>query len=323
MSIRVERKCPGEVRVSVPATSANLGPGFDCLGMALELRNEVVFRCPGSERIAGGLTTDYTVHAEGIDAEKIPDGRENLVIRAAEDLFTMLGKRPESIRLHIINRIPVGSGLGSSAAAIVAGLVGANALAGGRLTSNELLQKAVEIEGHPDNVAPALFGGVVLGVLPDSGMGPEQVIVRRIDPPPLAAIVVLPTVDLSTSDARTVLPPTVTREEAVSNLSRVGFLIHSLMAGEYGSLRVAMGDRLHQPHRMRLIPGSERALAAAYDAGALGVALSGAGPSLIALAESNQAEIKRRMVEAFAAAGLTSKSWVLTPSEEGCVCRVA
>lgn len=304
------------ITVTVPATSANLGPGFDCLGLALDLRNEISFSAT-SEEIALGGRTEYTVEAQGIDAAKVPTDRRNLAIEAAEAVFRQVGRRPAAVRVRINNCIPVGSGLGSSSSAIVGGLVAANTLVDGGLSDRQLLRMAVEMEGHPDNVAPAMLGGLVLGVLPDPEYGPEQLIVRRFEPPRLTAVVVLPDFQLLTSEARAVLPPVVARGEAIFNISRFGLLLHALTTGEYDCLRVAMSDRLHQPHRLKLIPGALAAYEAAYAAGAGGVALSGAGPSLIAFAAVEQDAIARTMVDSFADAGLTSRAWVLEPSSEG------
>jgi homoserine kinase len=305
------------VTVSVPATSANLGPGFDCLGLALDLRNEVTAARSGPDLPCDGNETEYVVAVEGVDAEKVPVDRRNLVIAAAETLFREVGRRPALCEIRLLNRIPVGSGLGSSSSAVVAGLIAANALIDGGLSPDDLLKIAVAIEGHPDNVAPAMLGGLVLGVLPDVEYGPTQLVVRRMEPPRLSAVVVLPDYQLLTAEARAVLPPTVTRAEAIFNTSRLGLLLHALTAGDYDCLRVAMGDRLHQTHRMKIIPGAANAYEAAYAAGAMGVALSGAGPSLIAFTDLKQEAIAQAMLDAFAGVGLGGRSWILQPSKEG------
>ena len=306
------------VTVSVPATSANLGPGFDCLGLALDLRNEITFAA--SE--AAGDSTAYTVTATGVDAEKVPLDRGNLAIVAAETVFRLAGRRPAAVDLRLNNCIPVGSGLGSSSSAIIGGLAAANALAGGDLTTGQLLQIAVEMEGHPDNVAPAMLGGLVLGVLPDAADGPGELIVRRWEPPPWTAVVVLPDFHLLTSEARAALPDTVGRGDVIFNASRLALLLHTLTTGDLDLLPVAMRDRLHQPHRLKIIPGAAEAYRAAYEAGAAGVALSGAGPSLIAFTPSEGSVIGQAMSEAFAAAGLGSRMWALKPTSEGVRLRV-
>ncbi len=303
-------------RVTVPATSANLGPGFDCLGLALELRNEIVADRYDDILPFHGNETLYNVQVEGVDAGKVPSDRHNLVVTAIETVFSKVGRRASRVDVCIRNCIPVGSGLGSSSSAIVAGLIAGNALVDGRLSDRELLGMAVEIEGHPDNVAPAMLGGLVLGVLPNAEDGPDELIVQRMEPPQLRAVVVLPDFHLPTTEARAVLSPTMTRREAIFNTSRLGLLIYALTNNEYALLRVAMDDRLHQPQRLRLIPGAPEAYRAAYDHGAIGVALSGAGPSLLAFTHAAN-EIGKAMSEAFAAAGLNSRMWVLEPARQG------
>ena len=305
------------VTVTVPATSANLGPGFDCLGLALELRNELVLHATGPVLTDDAAETEYSISVSGLDADKVPADSQNLAVEAAELLFTRIGCRPTALAMRMTNGIPVGSGLGSSSSAIIAGLLGANAIFDNPIPRNELLRMAVDIEGHPDNVAPALLGGLVLGVLPDDEIGPNELIVRQWDPPDLSAVVVLPDFKLLTSEARAVLPPSVSRGDAIFNVSRLGLLIHALTTSDYPLLRSAMGDRLHQSYRLQIIPGAAEAYKAAYEAGALGVALSGAGPSLIAFCVNNQTAIVDAMQHAFAAAGMPSRSWALHPTAQG------
>ncbi|HRO24494.1 MAG TPA: homoserine kinase, partial [Promineifilum sp.] len=180
------------ITVTVPATSANLGPGFDCLGLALELRNELTLLATGPVLEYGAGETHYTIQVGGVDEEKVPANKQNLAIEATELLFARIGYRPTRLTMRMVNGIPVGSGLGSSSSAIIAGLLGANAIFDHAIPRNELLRMAVDIEGHPDNVAPALLGGLVLGVLPDTESGPDELIVRQWDPPNLSAVVVLP-----------------------------------------------------------------------------------------------------------------------------------
>ncbi len=304
------------VTVTVPATSANLGPGFDCLGLALDLRNTLTLTA--SEFVLyEERETAYTVTITGVDAAKVPTDRGNLALDAAETVFHLVGRRPVAAELRVHNCIPVGSGLGSSSSAIVSGLVAANALVGGGLSDQALLRLAVDMEGHPDNVAPAMLGGLVLGVLPDAAGGPEQLLVRRMLPPLLTAVVVMPDFHFLTAEARAVLPRQVTRADAIYNTSRLGLLLHGLMTNDFSCLRVAMGDRLHQTQRLGIIPGATAAFDAAYGAGALGVALSGAGPSLIAFTDGDGGPIAAAMLDAFAAAGQSGRSWLLQPTADG------
>jgi homoserine kinase len=285
------------VRVMIPATTANLGPGYDCLGMALTLYNEVVF-----EETAGGLSITVAGEGEG----RLPADETNLVVRAAGWLFERVGRWPAGLRVGQVNGIPAGSGLGSSAAAVVGGLVAANALVDGGLERAELLALATEIEGHPDNVAPALYGGLTLVVEDDGRLLVEPIAVR-----PMQVVVVLPDFDLPTAAARAALPKQVPHGDAVFNAGRLGLLLRALEAGELGRLGVAMQDRLHQPYRLPLVPGLAAAFAAGRAAGAAAVALSGAGPSVIAFAAEGHEGIGEAMAAAFAAAGLSSRRWLL------------
>ena len=294
-----------EITITAPATTANLGPGFDCLGLALTLHNEVVF----TETAANDKPT---ITVQGDCASTIPTDHRNLIYQAAVRTFTQLGRRPSGLRIAQINNIPVGSGLGSSSAAIISGILGANALVNGNLTQSDVLTLATEMEGHADNVTPALYGGLTLTLCED-----DQLLVEQIAVPPLQVTIALPDFDLPTVQSRAALPPQVSRHDAVFNISRMGLLIHALTTADHSKLRLAMQDKLHQPYRFALIPGSEQVIKAAYDEGATAVALSGAGPSLIAFAPQNHRAISQAMQQAFAHAGLTSRTWTLQANPKG------
>ena len=299
------------VTVTVPATTANLGPGFDCLGLALNLHNTVTFR-PAE----GGL--HITVTGEG--AAAIPTDESNLVYRAAQQLFATAGRQPAGLIIEQHNRIPVSSGMGSSASAVVAGLAGANALLAAGLSRAELLDIAAEMEGHADNVAPALWGGLVLSSNLSSPGETGRFHTEQIPIPKYAVGLVLPDVTLLTRDARALLPNQVSRADAIFNISRMGLLIRALMAGDFAKLALAMQDRLHQPYRMPLIPGFQAAVKAAQQHGAVATALSGAGPSLIAFAPAGHEQIIQDVQAAFAEAGISSRGWLL--ASDSCGCRV-
>ena len=308
---------PSGVTVSVPATTANLGPGFDCLGLALDLRNELSLQFTGPFLAFDDAETAYTIHVRGVDAAKVPTDKPNLAVEAVETIFRHINRRPAAAHLEMVNCIPVGSGLGSSSSAVVAGLMAANALCDDVVSQEDIMRMAVALEGHPDNVTPAILGGLVLGVLPDTTQGPEHLIVRRWEPPALWAAVVLPDHRLLTTEARAVLPAAIPRADAIFNAGRLALLIEVLTTGAFDQLRAAMGDRLHQPYRLNLIPGAAAAYDAAYAAGAQGVALSGAGPSLIALTQNDPQPVVRAMIDAFGAAGMDSRSWILKPTTQG------
>ncbi|MGC8855650.1 MAG: homoserine kinase [Anaerolineae bacterium] len=284
----------------VPATSANLGPGFDCLGLALDLWNEVTFE-PADE-------VRYEVRGEG--AEVLNGQRQNLLIAAFERAAQIAGKKLGAI-IRARNEIPPGSGLGSSAAAIVAGLWGASELLGQPFSPLELLHLATQIEGHADNVAPALLGGLTV-----SALLADEVIVQRYVVPEMSLVLVQPQVHWPTQVARSVLPASVPRHDVVFNLGRVALVIEALRNGDLPLLQKVMEDRLHQPYRLPHIPGGLEAFERARRFGA--AALSGAGPSLIVFTSPAQAPAAREsLIAAFAQEGVNARGWVLRPSLQG------
>ena len=299
-----------KIQVKVPATTANLGPGFDALGLALNLWNEAVFE--SNPRGCKGVTV--TIEGEG--AQSLPTDHENAIVEAALQMFERVGQTCEGFCLHCINRVPLSSGLGSSSAALLTGMLGANALLGNAFSDEEVLRFAIEAEGHPDNVAPAMLGGLVASIVHD-----ERVISiklpARANRGPIHATVVLPDFDFPTRYAREILPKQVSRQDAIYNISRAVMVTEALRTGDLELLGKAMTDMLHQPYRMPLIPGAQAALEGARAAGAAAIALSGAGPSLIAFASEREPEIGAAMQRAFASAGLTARVFELSPSYEG------
>lgn len=292
------------IRVQVPATTANLGPGFDCLGMALELYNIVEF-----SKITRGLV----VEVEGEGAGNLPCNESNLVYRAAKRVFDRAGYAPAGLRIRLINGIPVGRGLGSSAAAVIGGIIAANRLCGAGLGTREMLTLACSMEGHPDNIAPALLGGLVIYASVDG-----EITWTKIGlPPGIKAVVAVPDFVMNTRDTREALPQLVTMRDAVFNISRAALLVAALQKGDLSVLGTAMDDRLHQPFRSGLIPGFKKVVSAARLAGARGVALSGAGPTIVALADDNQALIAEVMKETFRESGVNARSLILAPSPVG------
>ncbi|MCW5849915.1 MAG: homoserine kinase [Anaerolineae bacterium] len=284
------------IYVNTPATTANLGAGFDCLGMALTLYNEVV------AEEADGLTIE--VNGEG--AGDLPRDETNLVWRAAQRVFEQVGRWPAGARLRLFNGIPLESGLGSSAAASVAGLLVGNALLGDPLEPAAILDLAVAMEGHPDNVAPALLGGVVAAARADHG----ELLVEAVTTPPLEAVVVLPDFRLPTRIAREALPPQVAHRDAVFNLGHLALTLLALQRADYPRLAEVMLDRLHQPYRAPLVPGLAQALHAGCRLG-VAVTISGAGPAVIALTAERQQEVADALQTAFAEAGCASRVWFL------------
>lgn len=256
-------------QVKVPATTANLGPGFDCLGMALQLYNTITVKTGRS----------FQISLAGTYKEGLPEDESNLVWRTMCHFWDVIHYPVPSVDLTFHNEIPPARGLGSSSAAIVGGLAAANILAGSPCSTFELLQLANDIEGHPDNVTPALYGGVTLSVATEKEVLPRVL----AQAPNLQAVVVIPDTHLNTEQARGILPPDVPRQDAVFNISHVSLLTEAFIRGEYSLLKEGMCDKLHQTQRAALIPGLLETLAAALEAGAYGSALSGSGPTLLAL----------------------------------------
>lgn len=291
--------------VRVPATTANLGPGFDTLGMALELYDEIFIEESSSLEIA--------ITGEG--EATIPRGPENIAYRAARAVFQRADRPEITFRLRMHNHIPVARGLGSSAAALVGGLIGANTILGNFLNQTELIELATEIEGHPDNVAPAILGGLVVSV-----RDTRQVYCQRLEPPPgLTMVVAIPQFTLSTRVSRNVLPANVPLEDAVFNVSRVGMLLAAVQAGNLELMGKMMVDKLHQPYRLPLVPGMNEVFTAARDAGALAVTLSGSGPTVIAFCHGIQPEVGPAMVAAFDRHGVKATTKELSPCLKGTI----
>lgn len=298
-----------KVSVSVPASTANLGAGFDCLGMALNLRNTVELW-----EISAGLEVD--VEGEGVG--QLPLDASNLIVRATEVLFAKVGKRPTGLRVHAINHIPLGSGMGSSAATTVGGLVAANELVDGGLSREALLRLAYEMEGHPDNAAAALYGNLAL-----VSASADDLMVKTLTVPSLKVVIALPAIKLSTAEARAALPAQVPLKDAVFNIGHAVFTVQALTTGDAALLKWAIADKLHQPYRRRLITGYDAVEAAALQAGAEAVALSGAGPSLIAFAADKHWDVANAMKAAFEAHQIKCRTFVLPVDRQGVQISVA
>lgn len=290
------------ITIRVPATTANLGPGFDCIGLALDLWNEVQFEA--DDQIT------YRVTGEG--ASQLDNQPNNLLVEAFLRVYELCGRDAKGAAIRSQNQIPPSSGMGSSAAALVAGIFGANELLGRPLNQADMLKLATELEGHPDNVAPALLGGLVVSV-----MNEGEILSRRYEVPTLTAVIVKPEVDWPTRVARAVLPVSVSRADAIFNIGRTALVVDALRSGDLDLLRKAMDDRLHQPYRLERIPGGKAAFEAARRFGA--AALSGAGPSILCFVESGQERHALTAIQtAFEAAGVLARGLVTRPSTQGC-----
>jgi homoserine kinase len=286
-----------DLRIRVPASSANLGPGFDSFALALPLLAEFELR-PAKA---------WSVAVDG-DGQGIPAGDDNLFVVAARATAKAAGR--ELVAQHVTQRsaIPIARGLGSSAAAIVGGAVAANALLGEPFDRRTLLRIASEVEGHADNVAAALYGAFTVA-LPDDG-GP--VATRLVFPRTWRICLLIPGRPLSTEEARAILPSQVSRDDAVFNVAHAAALIAAVMRSDGALLALAMADRLHQPARTKLVPALGEIIAAAREAGAFGAALSGAGPSVLAVAPARlAARVVSAMEEAAEAAGVPGRGRVV------------
>lgn len=296
------------VRVRVPASSANLGPGFDALGLALGLYNEIEVAVEGTE-------LQLTVEGEG--AERLQSlGAQNLAARAVAGTLRHLEVLPEGLRVHMLNRIPLSRGLGSSSAAALGGVAAAAALADRQLDPEALLDLALPLEGHPDNIAPALLGGLTVATVVEGRVR----CIKLPVPQELRALAVVPAFHLSTAKARKALPTSVPRADALFNVGRVALLLAALQTGRLDLLREATQDRLHQPYRAPLVPGMPEVLAEGERAGALGCFLSGAGPTLLALVTGESLEIGQRMAAEWKArAGVEAEVRALPIDRDGVV----
>jgi len=336
------------VTVTVPATTANLGPGFDCIGVALSLYNRFQF-----SRLEPSATEKLKITVTGQEAAKVKIDDRNLAYQAFIKLYGYLNQSPPPVAIHIDMQVPLARGLGSSATAIIGGLVGANELAGKPLSQVEVMQLAIELEGHPDNVVPALLGGCRLAAsnappqpplskgglregfpllskgglreefpLREAGLteqSPLDLDAEILPSPPLSKggqgggsweicdipwhpnivpVVAIPDFELSTAEARKVLPADYSRADAIFNAAHLGLLVRALESGNQNWLRCALQDKIHQPYRQSLIKGYEAVQQAALNAGAYGMVISGAGPTLLALTDVTSASAVEKAMAA-------------------------
>ncbi|WCK53627.1 homoserine kinase [Aneurinibacillus sp. Ricciae_BoGa-3] len=297
----------GRVEVKVPASTANLGPGFDVIGMAFQLYTTITME----------LADKTTIRLQGDKLEGLPTDKSNLVYKVAAMVFERAGLPDPDLAIEMQSEVPLTRGLGSSAAAIVGALIAANELAGSPFSREELYLMSSQLEGHPDNVGASLFGGIVVAFIEE-----EQVpFVRLPVPKHLEALAVIPNFMLSTEKAREVLPSMYGRKDLIYTAGHAGVLIAALAAGNLNLLQAAMQDVVHQPYRMKLVPGLEEILRDAHHYGALGTALSGAGPTIIALIDnrSDNDPLHKFMVQTLAAHQIDSTVLHLIPDEVGVI----
>jgi homoserine kinase len=297
------------VVVDVPATTANIGPGFDCLGAALDLGNRFALRV-----IEGGGER-FDLIMEGSEGTHLRGGPDNLVYRSAQRVWREANEKPVALEARVRLAVPPARGLGSSATAIVAGLVGANALVGEPLSKEKLLELAIDLEGHPDNVVPSLVGGLCLTARAAS----NRWRVARCEWNPLVrAVVAIPAIRLSTSEARRAMPRSIPISDAVINLGALTLLLQGLRTGNGDLISDGMHDRIHEPYRWGLIQGGLAVREAALAAGAWGCVISGAGPSLLSLAPTDSAAaVAAAMERRWQEEGVSSRALVLDLQHRG------
>jgi homoserine kinase len=302
--------------IRIPATSANLGAGFDCIGVALNLWNtfELYYLPEQKERI--------TIESYGEAADRLPKDHTNTVARVLfEELDETLGQNaPGPLKIICRNNVPCGSGLGSSSTAVIAGLVFAHAIARRELTCGNVdtlkravLSRAVEIEGHGDNVVPALLGGLVVVTRSANG----RLLTHKVPVQNQKVVVCVPDFAFLTSKSRAVLPPALPRSDAIHNIGHAVITIEALRTGNLKLLSKAIDDKMHEPYRFPAIPGAIEAREAALDNGAVASCLSGAGPGILSFVENNHDRVGEAMKNCFVEAGLNARYWVLDINESG------
>ena len=275
-----------KVSVKVPATSANIGPGFDCMGMALPIYNVVTI----DETVLPGTGVEINILSDQEDVDKliidhIPRDENSVVYKAVELLYNSIGQTPSELKINIQTSIPVTRGLGSSAAVIVGALIAANKLLGNPADESALLSIATEIEGHPDNITPAIVGGLVMSSQEADG----SIVYRKLDwPDEWQVTVIIPDVELTTEVSRSVIPECVPLSDAIFNVKRMGMFMNALQTKDAELMKLALKDKLHQPYREKLVPGlKELTEVFKHEDDVLGVVLSGAGSSMLVISKNN------------------------------------
>ncbi len=303
-----------KVSVKVPATTANLGPGFDCLGLALPIYNTITVEetiMPGT-----GIEINIIDETHEQDLISIPTDENNIVYKAIELLYNSIGQSPSELKITIKTQIPIARGLGSSAAVIVGGLIAANELLGRPADEAALLSIATEIENHPDNITPAVVGGFVVSSLEEDG----SVVYSKINwPKDWNITVCIPDYELSTSIARSVLPAEVPMKDAIFNLKHTAMLIQAVNTHDEKLMKIALDDRLHQQYREKLIPGlTEIKEALKHEDNVLGVVISGAGPSVLVISHGNNLnKIRETVSKVWFDMNVKSKILTLQVEEQG------
>ncbi len=303
-----------KVSVKVPATTANLGPGFDCLGLALPIYNTITVEetiMPGT-----GIEINIIDETHEQDLLSVPTDENNIVYKAIELLYNSIGQTPSELKITIKTQIPIARGLGSSAAVIVGGLIAANELLGRPADEAALLSIATEIEDHPDNITPAVVGGFVVASIEDDG----SVVYSKMNwPKDWNITVCIPDYELATNIARSVLPQEVPRKDAIFNLKHTAMLVQAVNTHDEKLMKIALNDKLHQPYREKLIPGfAEIKEALKHEENVLGVVISGAGPAVLVISSGNNlSKIRETVSKVWEELNVKSKILTLQVEENG------
>lgn len=304
-----------KVTARVPATTANLGPGFDCFGMALPLYNEITIE----ETVMPGTGIEISIisdNKDDLDIMTIPTDKDNIVYKAVELLYNSIGQTPSELKITIKSGIPITRGLGSSAAVIVGGLMAANELLGRPADEAALLSIATDIEGHPDNVTPAIVGGTVIASQENDG----SVVYRKLNwPDEWKIMVCIPDYELATDIARSVIPKEIPLKDAAFNLRRSAMFVQAVLTKDEELMKLALTDKLHQPYRMKLVPGLNEIIDnLKHEEDVIGCVLSGAGPTILVITKGNSQErIKDIVKNTWADLNVKSDIQILKVEENG------
>ena len=285
-----------KISVKVPATTANIGPGFDCMGMALPIYNTITIEetvLPGTGIEINAINNDST--ADNLMFEHIPMDETSIIYKAVELLYNSIGQTPSELKITVQSQIPIARGLGSSASVIVGGLLAANELLGHPADEVALLSIATEVEGHPDNVTPAIVGGLCITSQEDDG----TILYRKLNWPEEWNITVcIPDYELSTDISRSVLPKEVPMGDAVFNAKRLAMFVEAVNTKDAELMKIALQDKLHQPYRMKLVPGLDKIIEnLKHEENVLGCVLSGAGPAILVISQKNDLDKIKSIVK--------------------------
>ncbi len=308
-----------KVSVRVPATSANLGPGFDCFGIALPIYNTITIE----ETVLPGSGIEINIIANSNDAgsifvDDIPKDENNIAYKAVELLYNSIGQEPSELKINIQSDIPITRGLGSSASVIVGALIAANKMHGFPADETALISMATEVEGHPDNVTPAIVGGVVFSSTEEDG----SIIYRKLNwPKSWDLTVCVPDFELSTAISRSVIPKEIPLSDAVYNLKHSAMLMYAIEKEDDELMARALNDRIHQPYRIKLIPGMQEIMDRfKNEQGVIGCVLSGAGPTMLVVSKNYDTEkIKSIVKEIWDGFGISSDVRTLKVEEQGAI----